>query len=403
MADTQRTIEALYGIVRAIQSVADLPQLLSKIMAESKSLLAAEASSLFLYDEASNELSFEVVIGDMSDEARAIRIPADQGIVGAAAQSRRTQLVNKAGTDDRHFKDVDAAADFVTRNLIATPMIRNDRLIGVLEVLNKRDGGMFDDTDAKLLEIMAEHAAAAIENARLIQNHIRAERLAAIGTATTSLAHYIKNILQLWNGSTELIDHSLERGDLQTVQDVWPMMKRSADKVGRLVQEMLAIAATRELQPGSTDLNAIVGEIMQDCAATAAATGIKISSDLDQSLPAIRIDAAGMHDSILNLVENAFDALEDAGAKAGRIRLGTAIDIDRSEIIVRVEDNGPGITSEQQARIFEPFVTTKGAKGTGLGLAVVKKTVEEHGGTVSLQSSPGSGTTFTLHIPLIPT
>lgn len=240
-----RLIDALYRIVRTIQNVEDLQVLLRAIMEESKSLLNCDASSLFLYDEEKNDLYFEVVVGGAKG-VQEIRVPMGEGIVGAAAKDNNTHIVQDTAADTRHFKKVDTSSGFVTRNLVATPMIRDGKLIGVLEVLNKNDSKPFDEMDAKVLEIMAEHAAAAIVKAKLIQQNIQAQRLAAMGTATASLAHYIKNILTQLKGSASLIDMGLQAENLDLLSQSWPIMRRSTDKIGKLVQDMLAISRERE-------------------------------------------------------------------------------------------------------------------------------------------------------------
>jgi len=399
---SERIIEALYRIVHTIQQVADLPTLLATIMAESKELLECETSSLFLYDPERNDLFFEVVIGDLNQEAKQIRVPMGVGIVGAAAAERKTQIVQDCSKDARHFGKVDKSSGFVTRNLIAAPMIRNERLIGVLEVLNKLNGEAFDEMDARVMEIMAEHAAAAIENARLIQANIRAERLAALGTATASLAHYIKNILTPLHGSTSLIDMGLANQNFEIVGEAWPIMKRATTKIGKLVQDMLSVSREREPERADVDLNRMIGEILADCQRKAAAAGIELKAALDDRLPPAMLDPNRMHDSILNLIGNAIEALEEARTAEGRISATTHFDAERAEITIRIEDNGPGMPPHVRQKVFEPFFSTKGSRGTGLGLAVVKKTMEEHGGSLRLDTEVGRGTTFTLKVPHLP-
>lgn len=398
VSTNDRTIEALSRIVRAIQDVEDLNVLLKAIMSESKELLHCEASSLFLYDPEKNDLYFEVVVG--GDEGiRAIRVPVGAGIVGAAAKENKTQIVLDTSKDSRHFK-VDSSG-FVTRNLIAAPMVRDDKLIGVLEVLNKCGDGTFDEIDAKILEIMAEHAAAAIQKAQLIQENMKAQRLAALGTASASLAHYIKNILTQWRGSASLIDMGLEAENFNMVKQSWPIMRRSTDKISKLVQDMLTISREREPEREPVDLNEMVRHIISESQATADKYDIELQTDLDDSVPVASLDPGRMHDSILNLVGNAMEAIQEHGIENAHVKVTTRYDSDTNKITVIVEDDGPGMPPEVQARVFEPFFSTKGSRGTGLGLAVVNKTAEEHDGKLTLDSILGSGTTFTMELPYV--
>lgn len=393
-----RLVDALYRIVRTIQNVEDLQVLLRAIMEESKSLLDCEASSLFLYDEEKNDLYFEVVVGG-AEGVRAIRVPIGAGIVGAAAKDNKTQIVQDTASDARHFKKVDTSSGFVTRNLIATPMVRDGRLIGVLEVLNKTGGKTFDEMDAKVLEIMAEHAAAAIVKARLIQSNIQAQRLAAMGTASASLAHYIKNILTQWKGSASLIDMGLKAQNLDLIDKSWPIMRRATDKISKLVQDMLAVSREREPERAEVNLNEMIGQILEDSRAHAEKAGVELIAETDDAIPSMQLDPTRIHDSLLNLVGNAIEALEEHGIEHGRVRVKSALGEDRKWVEVEVEDNGPGMPPEIQAKIFEPFFSTKGSRGTGLGLAVVRKTIEEHGGKLTLDSEVGRGTIFRIQLP----
>ena len=403
MRDTsQRIVDAFARVVQAIQDVTDVPHLLQTIMTESKVLLDAETSSLFLYDSERNDLYFDVVVGSITEEAKSIRVPLDKGIVGAAATERKTQVVNDIAADTRHFQKVDKSSGFVTRNLVACPMIRNDRLIGVLEVLNHRGDHDFDEMDSTVLEIMAEHAAAAIENARLIQANMQAERLAALGTATASLAHYIKNILTPLKGSSTLIDLGLKTNNSEIIEQTWPIMKRATTKISKLVQDMLTVSREREPEREAVDLGEMIEEIVKDSQERAAASGIELPLELDPDLPLASLDPSRLHDSILNLVGNAIEALQESGMQEGWVRVRTSFDKEKNVIVVEVEDNGPGMPPHVCKRIFEPFYSTKGSRGTGLGLAVVEKTIEEHGGKLTLESEVGKGTKFTIELPFVP-
>lgn len=393
-----RLVDALYRIVRTIQNVEDLQVLLRAIMEESKSLLDCEASSLFLYDEEKNDLYFEVVVGG-AEGVREIRVPMGEGIVGAAAKDNETHIVQDTSADARHFKKVDTSSGFVTRNLIATPMVRDGKLIGVLEVLNKKNDKPYDEMDSKVLEIMAEHAAAAIVKAQLIQQNIQAQRLAAMGTASASLAHYIKNILTQLKGSASLVDMGLDSQNMDLMNQAWPIMKRSTDKIGKLVQDMLAISREREPEREELSLNEMLNQILEDSRAQADKVGVKLEAELDDSIPPMRLDPNRMHDSILNLVGNAIEALEEHGVEDGRVIVRSRLIEDGKQVVVEVIDNGPGMPPEIQEKIFEPFFSTKGSRGTGLGLAVVRKTIEEHGGKLQLDSTVGEGTTFRIELP----
>jgi len=394
-----RIVEALYRIVHSIQTDGDLTNLLKAIMEESKSLLDSAASSLFLYDSEKDDLYFEVVVG--GDEGiRAIRVPIGQGIVGACASQRKTVVVNDCANDPRHFK-MGGEGGFVTRNLIAVPMIRNDRLIGVLEVLNKNNDASYNDMDVKILEIMAEQAAVQIENTQLIRAKIKSERLAALGTTAAGLAHYIKNVLSQWKGSSTLIELGLKSKNVELMTEAWGVLKRSNEKIAKLVQDMLAISKERPPDRQPININLLISDILAESKGRALQAEVELEQDFDLGIPISDLDPSRMHDVILNLVGNSIEALEEARIPSGRVIVRTKHISKERLIVVEVKDNGPGMTPEVKARVMEPFFSTKGSRGTGLGLAVALKTIEEHGGEMTLDTEVGRGTTFRIEIPIM--
>ena len=162
-----RQLAVLNEVGSSITSTLDLRTVLETIVAKAIELLGAEAGSLLLLDEQHNELVFEVTFGPAAEDLRGQRLPFGKGIVGAVAQTRQPQIVNETQTDARWLRDVDRSTAFSTRAIVAVPMITKDRVIGVLELINKRDADRFTEDDQQLLTAFATNAAVAVENARL--------------------------------------------------------------------------------------------------------------------------------------------------------------------------------------------------------------------------------------------
>lgn len=397
-ADARRYLDALYRISGFITAVSSLPNLLELIMEESKALMNAEGSSLLLYDEEKNDLFFEVALGEAGEKVKRIRLNLGEGIGGLCAQQREPIIVNDTATDPRHSKRADQESKFVTRNLLAVPMIaRGEKLVGVLEVLNTLDRETFSEEDAKILEIFADQAALAIDNSRLIAQNVKNERLAAIGVAVAGISHYIKNILAGMDGSKSLIQMGLSRADVELVKECWPIFERSQEKISGLVKDMLTFSKERvpDFQPG--DLNSLGTEVVYECAALAADKKVALEMEPNPALSPTLFDPVQLHDCLLNLVNNAIDA--SAKVEGARIVVRTRVADEGKSLAIAVEDNGCGIPADDIPRLFEPFFSTKGSKGTGLGLAVVRKVMKEHGGEVHVDSTAGKGTTFELRLP----
>jgi signal transduction histidine kinase len=397
----ERKLDALFRVNNLMSAVGDLKQLLTMIMDESKQVASCDASALMLYDEETDELYFEVALGSAADAVKEIRLKADEGIAGACAQKRETIVVHDAAKDERHFKKADESSSFETRNLIATPLVRKDKLIGVLEVLNKSEGADFDDDDVQMIEYFADQSAIAIENAMLLEANLRNERLAAVGQAVFGISHYIKNILAGMKGSVSLCEMGMSGNNMDTIKSAWPILKRSQGKISSLVQDMLTYSKDREPEYEKVDPAQMVQEIAEEQSENSKGARAEFHLDADESIGEVMIDVCKVHDGVLNLVVNAIDAVREL--PGGEVWLAARPCADDSEFFeLVIKDNGVGIPSEIQSKIFEPFFSTKGSKGTGLGLAVTRKVIEEHGGTLILNSELGEGTEFIVQLPKVP-
>ena len=157
----------LIELATQLNSTLDLDELLRLVMDSAAELLESETSSLLLLDEETDELIIKVATGDSGGAVTEHRIPADKGVAGWALQNQETVVINDTSTDDRFYQDVDAASGFTTRNLLAVPLLVKDRAVGVVEVLNKRDGMEYHDEDVALAGGLASLAAVAMDNAAL--------------------------------------------------------------------------------------------------------------------------------------------------------------------------------------------------------------------------------------------
>ena len=160
---------------------------------------------------------------------------------------------------------------------------------------------------------------------------------------------------------------------------------------------MLAFSKQREPQLEEVDLNALLQDVLELVLPQAKNAKVEVADDLSDNLPPLFIDSDGLHQALLNIFSNALDAVEPA---TGRIELSTQFVPATNRVLIRIRDNGSGIDPENLPHIFEVFHSTKGHRGTGLGLAVAKRIVEEHNGLIEAESTPGQGTTFSISLPV---
>lgn len=367
-------------------------------MQESKEVARAEGSSLMLYDLASEELFFYVVHGETGDHQalkREIRLKLNQGIAGVAAATRQSVNVADVSQDARFCRSADEVSRFTTRSVLAVPLLDKDLLIGVIEVVNKIDGGAFTETDLHVMQMFSALAATAITNARLIEKNLRAERMAAIGQAVAGLSHHTKNIISGMLGSTELIDLGLRDNNLEVLRRCWPVFKRSTNRIAEFVQDMLAFSKPREPLYQACSIKKLLDEVVQSFTGLITQRDLTVEINADEADPPIRIDPQGMFRCLLNLFMNAGEAVPQG---TGKIRAVARVTPDDS-LILEVADNGPGVPEENRRLIFEPFFSTKGGQGTGLGLAVAYKIVKEHKGDITVETGPEGGALFRIVLP----
>lgn len=397
--EMKRTVEALYRVHKFIGALTDLDSLLEYITEESQLVAGADASSIILYDRESEDLYFHVALGESSNKEtlkREIRLKLGQGIAGTAAATRKSVNVLNAQEDARFCRSADDATNFQTRSLLAVPMLDRDQLIGVLEVVNKVDGVEFSALDMRVMEMFSAVAATAISNARLVQEKIETERLAAIGQAVTGLSHYTKNIVTGLNSSADLIEMGLTQNNFDILTRTWPVFKRSTRRITHFVQDMLSYSKPRKPYREWFSLPEVLDEVVESYADLFTQKKISLTTRIEGLQRPIYAEPQSLHRCLLNLVTNAADAVPETN---GQININV-IEPDDESVVISVEDNGPGVADEHLRKIFDPFFSTKGSKGTGLGLAITRKIIEEHGGELAVGRSAMGGAAFRITLPM---
>ncbi len=230
-------------------------------------------------------------------------------------------------------------------------------------------------------------------------------QLALMGRAVAGMAHRIKNILMGLEGGIFVVNTGLETDDRETIAEGWEMVERNVHRVSRIVMDLLYCSKDRtpDFKDGVCP-NTILMEVRDLFADRMAEEGITLETELCDPPVYGTFDPGGLHNMLTNLVANAIDAcrFDPSDAKEHHtITLRCTTDI-KGSMILEVEDDGAGIPDEMNSRVFEDFFSTKGSEGTGIGLLVVQKVAEEHGGDVTFTTEQGKGTTFTVTLPATP-
>ncbi len=383
-------------LAKEINTSRKLTDLLNYIVITGAELLNSEASSLLLRED--NVLRFEIAYGEKGTEVEKFTVPLGAGVAGSVALSGESTFINQVNADGSGiFKEIDKKSGFITRNLICVPLKVKDRIIGVIEVINRIDKEEFGEDDVSLLEGFANEAAIAIERAQLVEEQIQAERLVTIGRTVAGLAHCIKNLANSLKAGEYIVDKGFRDNKLELIQKGWEITKNGSENIRDLVLDMLTISKKREPEYTTCYLHDIATEVIEIIKEDAKVKNVRIKTEFDRNIGPIKVDRKNIMRCQLNLISNALDA---CSGRDGIIRLATSKLEDKPFFSFIIKDNGHGISEDDQQKLFQEFFSTKGSKGTGLGLSVTHAIVSEHGGSIKCDSKVGKGTTFTIELPM---
>lgn len=323
------------------------------------------------------------------------RIPVSRTIIDHVLTRREGVLSTNAMNDNR-FRSGDSVADYGIRSAICIPIVAGPRTFGVIQIDSQLAQFTFTDAQLELLSAVGRMTGVAMVSSEQVETRIQTERLAAMGQTVATLSHSIKNILQGLRGGADAVELALNRGDLDLAREGWPILMRNLDRILTLTVNMLAFSRQTTVEADLVDSATVVHEATDLIARHCEHAGIALIHDLDDDAPPVPLDASGVHQALMNLL---FNAVEAAPAKRGIVTVATNYDAAAHELHIAVTDNGPGMDTATAARACDAFMSTKGQRGTGLGLAVARKIMEEHGGRLVIDSAPGAGTTVTLVAP----
>ncbi|MCZ6834641.1 MAG: ATP-binding protein, partial [Planctomycetota bacterium] len=280
--------------------------------------------------------------------------------------------------------------------VLCVPIRCGDRMFGAIHIESSRTDRAFNESQLQLLNVFGQHTGLALLNAELLTSKVQNERLATVGETVASLSHSIKNILQGLRGGADAVELALGRGDLDMAKEGWPILNRNLDRIFALTLNMLAFSKPQTLEIEQIQLNTLIREAAELIRSHCQRKKSKLHFELDENLPPMHADPNAIHQAMMNLLFNAVEAIP---AKRGVVTVRTLYKPETQVVEISVIDNGPGIDPALRKDIFEPFASTKGQRGTGLGLAVTKKLINDHGGELTLETRLGEGSTFTIILP----
>ena len=392
---------AMRALSDVISSLLPIDQLLARVMDIVFEEVEVDRGIIFVRDEETDELMPEVVrfrSRESKSEAEGQTIIAPRSIVRHAVESREGVLCSNIVSDER-FRSGKSVQKLGMRSVICTPILVREQVLGVIHLDCPVTRHTYNEHELRLITAIGYQTGLAVENARLVQSHLQRERLAAAGEAVAYLSHYIKNLLQGVRSGADVLGRGLERRDFAQATEGWRIVDRNLDKSYNLMLNMLAFSKDREPRLEMLQLNRVVDDAVALVQKQADAAKVVVLADLDDAAPPFPLDYDGIHQVILNLLTNAVDAVPRGD---GLVNVRTRYDVAGKQVILSVADNGPGVPEDRRSAVFEPFLSTKGHGGTGLGLAVARKIVGELGGDIELISPPEGGAVFEVTLPTVP-
>ena len=408
--------EIVYRVGQTISRTGDLNDLLDQILELIFQWIACDRSCLLMVDDVTGQLmpthSRDTRASETGNEKIARPLRISRTILEHVVSSREAVLTSNA-QDDSRWENVESIADQGIHEAICVPMLGRYGLVGAIYVDTTMSAGkyaerqgktLFDEQHLKLMVAIAGQAALAIEDTQFYRAMLQSEKLAAMGQTIANLSHHVKNILQGVRGGAYLVEDGLKKQDLTVIRRGWSIVERNQERISNLVLDMLSFSKDREPELVRGDLRQVVDDVIELMQTRAQELAVDLQWSRPEQPIMVDFDAEALHRAVMNVVTNAIDAAgqqQRSDQSVGRVTVSIALSQLKNRVSLMVADNGPGIASEDLVRIFSPFESNKGARGTGLGLPVSQKILREHGGDIEVQSRSGEGTVFSLSWPAI--
>lgn len=378
----------LIDISRDLASTLDLDILLSRIVHAAAEVSGSEAASILLFDDSARQLYFQVSTNLDEPTRRGIIVPLEGSIAGWIVNNRKPVRISNVHDDARFFGEVEQTTGFSTESILGVPLITKNKIVGVLETINKQKG-KFTDADESMLSVLGAQAAVAIENARLFQQ----------SDLISEFVHELRTPLASLSTATYLLlrpEMSLEQRD-QIINNI----HNETIRLNALASSFLDLARLESGRVQFRKTTFSIADLMYECkdvmASKAVEDNIEVRVESPEGLPLLEADRDKIKQVLLNLISNGIKYNRPNGTVMLRAQAS-----DR-EMVISVQDSGIGIPEEALPHLFQKFYRVREheskALGTGLGLSICRQIVQGHSGRLDVKSKVGVGSVFKVTLP----
>jgi len=395
--------DVLSGLVKELSHLPSIEQILATVVTKVHSEMQLSRAMILLQNPLSDDYKLIVESGlSAAERADSISLTSASAIIRWLEEAKDTLVRDELPrrVDTQTLRKLEAELDPL-RISVCVPMILDGQLVGLIGLGEKTSKDMFFVSDLRLLENLGTEVALAVKYRRMEEEILRKNKLTELGTIAAGVAHEIRNPLASIKTFAQLLPSKSD--DPEFRNEFSKLVVKDVERITKVVETMLAFARPSEVKVANYSAAELVEEAVLLVQPRLKSKSIELTKQFHEQ-PVLRVDKQQILQVLVNLLNNAVDALPEHG----KIRVATGVRTmedaeegngSQRSGVIEVADNGPGMAAAIRNRLFDPFFTTK-REGTGLGLSISQKIVRDHGGIITVSSIEGKGTTFQVNLPL---
>ena len=393
LEDRLNELNLLFNLEKELSRGDESARILKNLLKMMTASLNAQYGILLLTDKDGMELTYRDAVNIKENLLQNIEITRDKGAIGYVFDKIQTYVTNHAQGDTIINRSLLKQCDIEANQLVCTPLKSDNKCIGVIELINKKDqNGYFSENDIKIVESIAGQISRGIENIRLREEKMKADRLATIGNMMSTLVHDLRTPM---NNIYGFVDLMLEEDERDTRSEYAEIVNEQIKILTNMTTDVLDFSKGKTtILPRKHPVDKLVNDFVRFFENDIRKRGFNFEYAVNVS-SMVYVDPEKINRVFMNIMKNALEAME----KGGTFRIEASQ--ENSEIKFSLSDTGGGIPDEIKDNLFDSFVTSGKEGGTGLGLAIVKKVIDEHKGRIEVNSESGVGTTFNIYFKKI--